>query len=409
MNETSIYDVIVVGAGASGLLCALECARRGKKTLILEKASQPGRKILISGNGRCNLTNRYVNPDAYHGNKELLTSVLSQFSYAACKAYFEQLGVLLTEESQGRIFPFSGKSTAVLEPLKIALQEAGAQLLLGQEVVRIQTKTHFRILTKSGETFLGRRVVLACGSCAYPQAGGSTLGYELAKQLGHSIVTPQPSLSALCLKEKSLARLTGIRSQVLLQVWDQQQIADQSEGEILFTNYGLNGPAALNVSGTITRLLKNGNVNISLNFFPQLKDFSAFLSQRIEIFSNRRPKDFLAGLLHENIANLLIDFVGIRKNISLKEQTPNTLHKLTQTLIKWPLTVTSLRPWNESMVAAGGVKTCEINYNTFESKFCKRLYITGELLDVEGKSGGFNLHFAWASGMIAAKHLTTEE
>lgn len=409
MNESLIYDVIIVGAGASGLLCALECARNGKRTLILEKGTQPGRKILISGNGRCNLTNRYVAPDFYHGNKELLGKVLSQFPYEACRNYFEQLGVVLTEENQGRIFPLSGKSTAVLEPLKIALLEAGAQLVLEQEVIRIQTKKHFQVFTKSGEIFTGRHVVLACGSCAYPQAGGSPLGYELARRLGHSLVTPRPSLSALFLKEKALARLTGIRSQVCLQVWNRQQLADQAQGEVLFTNYGLNGPAALNVSGTVSRLLQDGPVGISLNFFPEIENFSAFLTKRIAQFPDRKPKDFLAGLLHESISNLLIDFIGLRKNIPLKEQSPNTLARLSQTLIKWPLTVTSLRPWNESMVAAGGVKTCEINYNTFESRCCKSLYIIGELLDVEGKSGGFNLHFAWASGMIAAKHLTAEE
>jgi len=409
MSEPLIYDVIIVGAGASGLLCALECARHHKQTLVLEKGTQPGRKILVSGNGRCNLTNRYVAPAFYHADPALISAALAQFPFEQCKTYFEQLGVMLNEENQGRIFPLCGKSTAVLEPLKIALAEAGAQLIIQQEVVKIQKKNHFTLVTNSGEKFHSRCVVLACGSCAYPQAGGSESGYELARQMGHTVVPLRPALSALCIKEKSLARLAGIRSQVTLQVFEGAQTADQAEGEILFTNYGISGPAALNVSGTVTRLLTGGNVNIALNFFPQVKNFPDFLKQRIRQFPVRRPKDFFAGLLHENIANLLIDFVGIRKNIPLSEQTPHTLSRLAETLVKWPLTVTSLRPWNESMAAAGGVKTREINYNTFESRCCKGLYITGELLDVEGKSGGFNLHFAWASGYVAARQITREE
>ena len=408
MKDQLIYDVIIIGAGASGLFCALQCARQGKKTLILEKESQPGRKILASGNGRCNLTNTHVAPSFYHGDKQLIAATLSKFPYAQCSEYFEKLGLLLTEEAQGRIFPLSGKSTAVLESLKIALQEAGASLLVNQEVVRIAAKNNFTVTTNSGEAFIGRHVVLSCGSCAYPQLGGSQKGYDLAKQLGHTIISPRPSISALCLKEKALARLAGIRSQVTLQVWHNQQLLDQAQGEILFTNYGISGPVALNVSGTVTRLLQNGNVTITLNFFPQIKNFSAFLANRLQQFPERKPKDFFTGILHESITNLLIDFVGVRKNVLLKEQ-PQVLARLAQTLEKWPLTVTSLRPWSESMVAAGGVKTDEINYNTFESRFCKRLYIIGELLDVEGKSGGFNLHFAWASGMVAAQHLTGEE
>ena len=409
MNEPTLYDVIIVGAGASGLLCALECARHAKKTLVLEKQVQPGRKILVSGNGRCNLTNRYVAPACYHADPAFISAALAQFPFERCKAYFEQLGVVLNEENQGRVFPLCGKSTAVLEPLKIALEEAGAQLFTQQEVVKIQKKNHFTLHTASGEKFHSRAVVLACGSCAYPQAGGCESGYELARQLGHTIIPPRPTLSALCIKEKSLARLAGIRSQVSLYVFDGNEVADRTEGEVLFTNYGLSGPAALNASGTITRLLSGGNVNIALNFFPQTKNFSDFLQKRMGQFPTRRPKDFLAGLVHENIANLLIDFVGLRKNIPLSQQPPNTLARMAQILVKWPLTVTSLRPWSESMAAAGGVKTHEINYNTFESCCCKGLYITGELLDVDGKSGGFNLHFAWAGAYVAAQHITREE
>lgn len=406
--NSHIYDVIIIGAGASGLMCARECARRGKKTLVLEKEATVGRKILVSGNGRCNLTNARVSPHYYYGDKTLIRQTLEHFPYESCRQYFEALGILLTEEGLGRIFPLTGKSTAVAEPLKLAAIEAGAQLLTGQEALRIKKGKNFIVTTQSGERFEGCRLVLACGSCAYPQAGGTQKGYELAKMLGHTINPPRPALSALCLKETACARLTGVRAQVRLHVLENNQIIDESEGEVLFTNYGINGPAVLNVSSTVSRALAKGNVPLTLNFFPQLENGPAFLQQRAETFGSRRPKDFFAGILHESIANLLIDFIGLRKNIPIKEQTPNTLSRLFHTPCAWPLTATAVRPWNEAMAATGGVNTQEINYNTFESLKCPGLYITGELLDVDGKSGGFNLHFAWASGFTAAGDLSKE-
>lgn len=401
--ENTVYDVVIIGAGASGLLCARECARGGLKTLVLEKEQLPGRKILASGNGRCNLTNTRVAPAFYNGDENLLRAALAQFPYAACRTYFEELGILLVEEELGRIFPQTGKSTAILDPLKLAVAESGAEILTAQQVTRIKRGKTFSVFTQSGTSFQARRVVLACGSCAYGQIGGTSGGYELARALGHTIIPPRPTLSGLVLKENFL-RLTGVRAQVKLCT-----NSTQTQGEIIFTNYGINGPAALNASGQIARALDGGNVTLHLNFLPEIDDIPTFLTARLNKFSHRRPKDFLAGILHESIANLLIDFKRLRKNKPMCEQSPAAVKSMFETIGKWPVTVTALRPWNEAMAAAGGVNTREINYNTFESRCCPGVYITGELLDIDGQSGGFNLHFAWASGFSAAKHIVEEK
>ena len=393
------YDVVIVGAGASGLICALECAQAGLRCIVLEKDMQPARKILASGNGRCNVTNRHVSPAYYYTDPVLIESTFSHFSFQRCWDYFTKLGVLLTEEAQGRVFPASGKSTAIADALKIALKEAGADLRCGQEVVRIRkAQNQFTLTTRQQEIFHVPHVVLACGSCAYPQLTGTQAGYQLAQSLGHHIVPPQPVLSGVCLKEHALTRLSGVKCHVRTTLKTMPNTC--GEGELIFTNYGINGPAVLTISHAIVCALQKGPVTLEINFLPQLPNPHDFFSKRFAQFSERKPKEFLTGLLHESITNLLIDFKGIRKNAPIRVQD---LPRLVETLTAWPVTVTAMRPWQEAMVAAGGVKVSEINYNTFESRLCPGLFITGELLDVDGKSGGFNLHFAWASGYVAAQ------
>ena len=401
MEQSSIYDVIIVGAGASGLICALECARAGKRVLVLEKAPFPGRKILVSGNGRCNFTNLQAAPDFYHADSHLIKTALTAFSAKDCLAYFDQLGILYTQEENGRMFPATGKATAVTDAFKAALAETSAEIVCNSEVLRLKRGKTFLVSTQN-TSYQARRVVLACGSCAYPQVSGTQKGYELAQSLGHHIVSPRPALSGLCLKE-NFSRLAGIRSQVRLTAATQPSA--QAEGEIIFTAYGINGPAALNISSAVSRALPGGNIPLSINFLPQISNLTSFLQNRLNQFSARKPKDFFAGLLHESIANLLIDFKGLRKNKPMREQSPTALTGALNAIANWPATVTALRPWNEAMVVTGGVNVREINYNTFESTLCPGLYITGELLDVDGKSGGFNLQFAWASGISAARHI----
>ena len=402
-----IFDVIIVGAGASGLTCALTCARGGLKTLVVEKQPSPARKILASGNGRCNFTNRFAAPEFYHAPAPLIQKAFAQFSPQDCLDFFAALGVLFREEENGRFFPLSGKSTAIAAPLQLACAEAGVEFLLGQEVTKIKkTGNVFTLCTPAHPALKARRAVLACGSCAYPQLGGSDRGYTLAQSLGHTLVPPAPALAGISLRETAFQRLTGVRAQVRLTLKNDPQVCTQ--GEIIFTNYGINGPAALNLSGTLSRALAQGHIPLEINFLPDLHDPQSFFEARWAQFAARTPKDFLSGMVHESVANLLIDFIGLRKNKPLNTQPSSARERLLQTLLAWPVTAVSLRPWNEAMVATGGVKTREINYNTFESLCCEGLFITGELLDVDGRSGGFNLHFAWASGVCAARRILEE-
>ncbi len=402
--ENQIYDVAIVGAGASGLMCALQAARRGLRVVLIESGAQVGRKVLASGNGRCNMTNAFVSAQDYEGTPALARSILERFSFDTCLHFFHELGVLTRQENQGRVFPLSGKSTAVVEPLRLACEEAQVEFRLNTEITHIRKTSHFLLTSATGASIAARNCVLACGSCAYPQLGGTKAGYLLAASLGHHLIEPRPTLCALHVKEKSVARLQGIRLQGKLSLPQ----GGQSEGEILFAAYGLSGPAALNISSQVGQLLSKGPVTLTVDLLPEIADKKKFLVERIKIFGARKPKAFLAGLLHENIINLLIDFTGLHKNMPVSSWTENTLQTVARNLAAWPFTVTSLRPWQEAMVAAGGVKCVEINYNTLESLCCPGLYIIGELLDVNGRSGGFNLHFAWGCGYVAAQAIAEE-
>ena len=408
MENKTLYDVAIVGAGASGMLCALQCARAGKRVILFEKEMQVGRKILVSGNGRCNLTNAFVSAADYHGATDLAASILKQFPFDTCLQFFHELGVLTVQENAGRVFPLSGKSTAVAEALRLACIEAGAEILLQTEIVKISKQKEFTLTSAKGEKFSAKKCVLACGSCAYPQAGGTQAGYKLAQSLGHNINTPHPALCAVNVKEKAVARLQGIRVQVKATAARGTSAEISSSGELLFTSYGLSGPAILNISGTIGQLLNKGPVTVELDLLPPIADKKAFLKERAKHFKTRNAKGFFAGVLHENIANLLIDFAGIRKNHPVLEWNENTWQTVEKLLGRWPFTIVSLRPWKEAMIATGGVKCAEINYNNLESRCCQGLYVLGELLDVDGRSGGLNLHFAWGCGYVAAKAIVEE-
>ncbi len=393
--------VAIIGAGASGLASAVFAARAGAEVSVFEKNPAPAKKILASGAGRCNLTNRFVSPKRYHGgNPEFIRSAVCAFPSAKAVQFFAELGLVLAEERDGRIFPRSMKAQSVAEVLENALKRLRVRIFHSTEIVSVSKASgDFILKDKNGGVFRAGKAVLACGGAGYPQLGGGQSGYKLASLLGHTVTKITPSLVPLCVKEPFVKRMQGIRAQVSLKILE-EGVHAFSRGEILFTAYGVSGPAVLDISRTAALRLEKGMALCSMDIFPEfsISELKQLFMKRCGLAPGVSWREFFAGLLERKIASELISSAGLAPDRCADERSAA---QLAHTAKDWRFEIAGARPWNEAMISAGGVSLDEVNQGDFQSKKIPGLYITGELLDVDGDSGGFNLHFAWASGFSA--------
>ncbi len=411
--------VAVIGGGASGLTAAITAAREGAEVTLLERGHLLGRKILASGAGRCNLTNSKILPEHYHcGQKNFVKEALARFKAREILAFFSNLGLLTVEEPDGRIFPRCDKAAAVLDVLKAELERLSVKVLLLTDAAAIRPiKEGFLVQTQPGPApwqktqadpqsageFRFDRVILACGGTSYPALGAGEKAYDLAKSLGHSVTPPSPALVPLCVKDHAWKHLQGLRLQAAIQVFSQGRVISRSQGEVLFTDYGLSGPVVLDVSREAVLALRQGAVQGSLNLFPEFSPpgLKSMLLARWAAKAQRPLKDFFLGIFPSQLAGAINDTLGIDSSRTLDSLGNDVLTRLISLVSDWRFEISGARPWSEAMATAGGVDTLEVDPKTFESRKVPGLFLTGEMLDVDGDSGGFNLHFAWASGLSA--------
>ncbi len=407
-NERKVYDLAIVGGGAAGL-CAAVSAVGGNSSLavaLLERQPRVGRKLLATGNGRCNFTNLNLSLENYYGaDKSLATPVLRSHTPEDNIAFFQTLGIYPRFESQGRVYPYSGQAGAVVDALRLAAAQGGVDLQTETEVTAIKkAEPGYILLTSQGEIAC-RKLLLAAGGQASPGLGGSDKGYKLCRALGHTVSDLAPALVQLQTENSLTKAWQGLRFQGAAALCRGSQVLAQAQGEILFTEYGLSGIAALSLSCALPGQAETG-LTVNLDFSPELseEDMRQLLLRRREELGYLTLENYLTGLLNKKIGQLILKRVlGRQLSYPVSQLSAEDIAKAAQALKNLPLALVGHNGWRNAQVTAGGVSLREINTATMESKLCPGLYLAGEILSLHGDCGGYNLHWAWSGGRLAAE------
>ena len=397
--------VLIIGGGASGMLAALTAAENGDRVLLLERQSRVGRKLLATGNGRCNLSNYNVSPTHYHGGNSFCTHALEQFDVAATLQYFAGLGLLTTsEEASGRIYPMSNMSGSVLDVLRYALERPEIDLQTSQTVTAVRkTPEGFFVKTET-DIFSAQRLILAAGGAAGSKVGGVMDGYRLAKSLGHHRTALYPSLVQLKTDPTYPRALKGVKAQCGISICRGSQVLARNSGEVLFTEYGVSGPAIFDLSRSVSS--GGSGLTCLLNFFPDWEEAEVlhWLSQRQTAMAAHEASTLLVGSCHTRLGQMICKSAGFTNQMAAK-LTRDDLRRIARQATHFALPITGTCGFDQAQVTAGGLDTSEFDPQTLQSRLVPGLYACGELLDVDGDCGGYNLQWAWSSGRLAGRLL----
>jgi predicted Rossmann fold flavoprotein len=393
-------NIAIIGAGASGLICSIFCAKNGMKVTLFEQNTKVAKKILVSGNGRCNISNTNISSSNYFSqNPSFISHALKVFGFKEFEKFCAEIGLLLTTLEDGRAYPLSNEAKSVAK-----IFEDYADSLH----VRFQKDTKITAITPLFEKY--DAVVVATGSRAAEHLGGNSDGESFAKEFGHNIVPAYPALVQLHLTSQRAKKMSGtkINAEVTLLINGRKEM--QLKGDVLFTNYGVSGFAILDISQAASEaLLHYQAVDIHLNFLPLFT--MQKLSQHIISCANRTPElsifDILIGLVPLKIANGVLEELTISAQLKGKEIHTKLAKKIANLLLQWKFEVEATHGFRYAEVSGGGIDTLEIDEKSMMSKKRKNLYFTGEVLDIVGERGGYNFAFAWMSGYLAAKSITS--
>ncbi|MFI5182834.1 MAG: NAD(P)/FAD-dependent oxidoreductase [Vicinamibacteria bacterium] len=408
---TEVVDVAVVGAGAAGLATAIFAAHRRPSLSVVafDGARTLGAKILVSGGGRCNVTNRVVVPaDFRGGSRHVVGRILSAFTAEQTAAWFREMGVALHEEPGGKLFPDSNKARSVLNALLAEAERHGARLLPGHRVLAVDRVGEGFVVETPHGRWAARRVVLATGGLSLPKSGSDGGGYALAQGLGHTLVPPIPALVPLVLDGTFHVGLAGVSHEALLTVRPAGLKATTVSGPLLWTHFGASGPAALDASRFWHRARAEGrSVTVSVNLLAgeTFESLEAWLLARARASPRQRLGTALAGRLPARLGDAVPVALGIPPTISLGRLLREDRRRLVRALVEWPLPVRDSRGYDYAEVTGGGVPLNEVDPATLESRMCPGLHLVGEILDVDGRIGGFNFQWAWSSAWATAAGL----
>lgn len=400
-----MFDVVIIGAGASGLVTAIVASRRGKKVLILEKNNKIGKKILATGNGKCNITNQRPTLERFHSqNPKFITPILEGYSFQSIKQFFKSIGLELIEAKEGKVFPMSLQASSVVELLVCECQQLGIKILSEATVNKVGYHNNKFLTHYNDQDVTSKNLVIATGHCSAPQLGGVMDGIGFARSFGHSIVKDFPTLVQLTspYKEHYLKEMAGVKveSRVTLKT---QTSTIQKQGDVLFTNYGLSGLAILDISRFVMEALKGtDDVTLEIDLMPKMsaEQLRAMMKKSLVKKSQKPLKVWMQGFINKKLIEPILEPLKIAHQ-TVGSITTDEIELIVQQIKFFKFKVDGSKGYQGAEVATGGVNTKEIEAKTMESKKQKGLYIVGEVLDVDGDRGGFNLHFAWVCGLRA--------
>lgn len=402
-------QVLIIGGGAAGLTAAIWAARSGAAVTVLEHMDRVGKKILSTGNGRCNLTNAKMDKSCYYCTEpDFPMEAIRQFGWKETLRWFSSMGVLCKSRMETYYYPVSDQASSVLDALRLEIERLGVRVVTGCVPQKLswekkKGKTRFFVQSSQGN-FSGDALILACGSKAAPNTGSDGSGYVLAESLGHSIIKPLPALVQLRCQGKHYAQMAGIRTEARLTLLAAGKKERVEEGELQITDYGISGIPVFQFSRFAARALaEKKKVQVLIDFLPFMgeEESRVFLKERFAVFGQRKGEDFLNGVVHKKLAHVLLKTVGIPLGEPVGETSKKQRNMLFYALKEYDALVSSVNPFANAQVCSGGVDTAQVDAHTMESKLVDDLYLAGEILDVDGRCGGYNLQWAWSTGKIA--------
>lgn len=398
--------VAVIGGGAAGMMAAITAAREGVKVTILEHKDRIGKKILSTGNGRCNFTNTFQTPACYRSdNRDFAWNIIQKFNVEKTISFFKELGIY-PKDRNGYLYPYSDQAAAILKVLQIEIAKLDICVMTEINVLDIQPVKRGIRVTTDKKTITVDSVILACGSKAAPVTGSDGSGYQLAKLLGHRIVPVLPSLVQLRCAEKFYKSISGVRVQGTVEIYADDISLASDTGEIQLTNYGISGIPIFQVSRYAAKAIyQKQSVTAVLNFMPDMNkdEFLSFLQERITLCPHKTLDEFFIGIFPKKLCELWIRLSRLPKEMRVSDLSGEQLEKLVLLIQHLRTHITETNAFEQAQICCGGVDTTEINPDTLESNYVPGIYFAGELLDVDGICGGYNLQWAWSSGFVAGK------
>lgn len=398
--------VIVIGGGASGMVAALTAAEsRANRVILLERQARTGRKLMATGNGRCNLTNLNAGPERYHGAETAFpVRALTAFTPADTLAFFKGLGLLTVEEEGGRVYPLSNSANSVADVLRYALEQAGVALRTGESVRAVaRGDGGFAVVTDNG-ALSADAVIVAAGGAAGEKLGGGKDGYALLKALGHSRTALYPALVQITTENTYPRALKGIKADAGLTLKCGAEALAESGGELLFTDSGVSGPAAFDISRAVATA-GDRKLTLIIDFLRDYPTEEVFflLAARRAAAPGLPAAELLTGALHNRLGRMLIKYAGLGGDTPLSALSDTALRDAAAACKTFPLAVRGTEGFQNAQITAGGINTAEFDPETLESRIVPGLFACGEVLDVDGDCGGYNLQWAWASGRLAGR------